>query len=257
MSCVTTTRRDAQLSFELEDQLVDDVRADRVQTRRRLIVQDHLRIQGNRPGQGHPLSLAAREPRRIVVLETVQADHRQLHLDDVVDLPPVASPVVLADREHDVLGDRHAVEERPFLEEVPEVRADLGQLPFAQVIDPRPLKYTSPSDGLCRTMKCLIRTVLPQPLGPMMTVVLPFSMDRVTLSSTSLVPNLLVRLRTSMMLLAGRFDPSCLADLVIAIRRSSLAQQRGPLKSTRRTIRVPTTLRGLSATRLLSGQKIS
>jgi hypothetical protein len=67
--------------------------------------------------------------------------------------------------------------------------AAAGALAMPSVVtaqSPIVLKMQSswPASGRIRRIRCLSRTVLPQPLGPMMTVVLPFSMAKSRWSST-------------------------------------------------------------------------
>ena len=53
-----------------------------VERAERLVEQQHLRVDGERPGQRHPLPLAAGELRRVAVLEPVEPDD----LEQLVDL---------------------------------------------------------------------------------------------------------------------------------------------------------------------------
>ena len=55
-----------------------------VERAERLVEQQHLRVDGERAGQRHPLALAAGELRRVAVLEAVEPDD----LEQVVDLRP-------------------------------------------------------------------------------------------------------------------------------------------------------------------------
>jgi hypothetical protein len=89
---------------------------------------------------------------------------------------------VLAYRKYDVLRNVKTVKQRPSLEEEAVMRAD----------------DTSPEFGLNRTIRCLTRTVLPHPLGPITTVVVPFSTASETLSRTTLPPNFFVISRRTM-----------------------------------------------------------
>src|SRR5260221_10143144 len=63
-----------------------------------------------------------------------------------------------------------------------------------------PSTHTSPVVGLWRPMKCLINTLFPQPEGPMMAQVSPFTISRSTPRSTSFPPRVFRSWRTEIML---------------------------------------------------------
>ncbi len=61
------------------------------------------------------------------------------------------------------------------------------------VVMSRPSKVIVPSLGLCTPLMRLKKVVLPAPLGPMMALILPFSMLVLTLLTAVLPPKRLVR----------------------------------------------------------------
>ena len=81
----------------------------------RLVEQQHLRVDGERAGERHPLPLAAGELGRVAVLEAVQADD----LEQLVDLARDLGLGALADRqaEGDVVAHRHVLERGVVLED--------------------------------------------------------------------------------------------------------------------------------------------
>ena len=89
-----------------------------VERAERLVEQQHLRVDGERAGQRHPLALAAGQLRRVAVLEPVEADD----LEQLVDLPGDLGLGPLADRqaEGDVVAHRHVLERRVVLEDEPD-----------------------------------------------------------------------------------------------------------------------------------------
>ena len=59
-----------------------------VERTERLVEQQHLRVDGERAGERHPLALAAGQLRRVAVLEPVEPDD----LEQLVDLAPWSRP---------------------------------------------------------------------------------------------------------------------------------------------------------------------
>src|SRR6184192_1796662 len=68
----------AEALAQLEDQLVEPAGADRVEPSRRLVEEQHLRVERDRARQARPLLHAAADLRRVVVLEPPEPDKRQL-----------------------------------------------------------------------------------------------------------------------------------------------------------------------------------
>src|SRR4030042_5796402 len=64
--------------------------------------------------------------------------------------------------------------------------------------------YISPESGLRRPIRCLMRTLLPEPLWPMTTIVSPFSMVRLTPRKTSFGPKDLWR--SMMRIMSAAFE---------------------------------------------------
>ena len=88
--------------------------------------QQHLRLDRERPGQGHALALAARELVRVAVLEALQVDERDQLLDALADL---ARPLDATQPVRDVVVDRHVLEGGVVLEDEADVavlHADAG-----------------------------------------------------------------------------------------------------------------------------------
>ena len=82
----------AQPPLQPQELLVQLQPGQRVEGAERLVEQHHLRVAGQRPGEGHPLALAARQPARVAAGEGVgvEPDQRQ-HLA-AARQPPLARP---------------------------------------------------------------------------------------------------------------------------------------------------------------------
>ena len=92
------------------------VRADLgVEGAERLVEQQHLRVDGERAGQRHPLALAAGELGRVAVLEAVQPDDLEQLVDAALDLG--LGPLADRQAERDVVAHRHVLERRVVLED--------------------------------------------------------------------------------------------------------------------------------------------
>src|SRR3990172_11751077 len=76
-------RRDAQLLIHIHDQFVDLLGVGRVEACRRLVIQDDPGSQGDRSGQGHPLSHPAGQLRRVFVFDAIEP-HKVEGLSDAV-----------------------------------------------------------------------------------------------------------------------------------------------------------------------------
>ncbi len=125
----------AELALKFENKLIDDVRANRIQSRCRLVVEQYFRIQCDSAGQGHAFALAAGEIGGKVVLKSVEANHSKLGLDQVFDLAPVPDAAVLADGEYYVVKDAQTVEEGSTLKEEAVVCADMIEIPLAEIVN--------------------------------------------------------------------------------------------------------------------------
>src|SRR5262249_4953809 len=111
----------------LEDQLVDHVAHDRVETGGRLVVEHDFRADGQRPGQPDALPLAAGELGRLLRGDLQgQADLVEPLDDDPPDLV-LHAVMVLAQAEGHVVEDREAVEQRGHLEQEAEPEPHLDQ----------------------------------------------------------------------------------------------------------------------------------
>jgi hypothetical protein len=76
------------------------------------------RVDGEGPGQGHPLALAAGELGGIPVLEDLQPDHLEQLVDAPLDL--ALGPVPDRQAERDVVAHGHVLERRVVLEHEPD-----------------------------------------------------------------------------------------------------------------------------------------
>ncbi len=115
-------RRHAGLGLQATQPLPQVVADLGVERAERLVEQQHLRLDGERPRERHPLALAARQLRRVALLVAGQADDLQQLVDAPVDLglrPP-------ADRraEADVVAHVEVLERGVVLED----EADLARL---------------------------------------------------------------------------------------------------------------------------------
>ena len=89
-----------------------------VQRAKRLVEQQHLGFDRERPGQRHPLPLAAGELRRVAVGQALQMDQLQQLRHAVADLLLAGPQFARADSqaEGDILEDGHVPEQRVVLE---------------------------------------------------------------------------------------------------------------------------------------------
>ena len=174
MSCVTTTEVTPSRCCIVADQLVDDVRRDRVEPGGRLVVEDVLRVHRDRARQPDALAHAARQRGRLQRL-----DVREPHPLEPLAHPPahlglVQVARVLAQRQRHVLAHRHRVEQRRALEQHPEAPAHRVQLAARSgPRSPRRRSRIEPASGFISPMMCLSSTLLPVPLGPSTTSVSP------------------------------------------------------------------------------------
>src|SRR6185436_5291783 len=107
--------RDPERRAEREQRLVDRGRDDRIEARRRLVDEHQLGIEDRRARERDPLALAARQVRRHAPAEPVQADGGEPQRDHLADHGP-GQLRQLAQRQRDVVRDRHRAEQRVLLE---------------------------------------------------------------------------------------------------------------------------------------------
>src|SRR5262249_2939084 len=75
-----------QAGAQLEDQVVEQARADRVEAGARLVEEEDLGIERHRAREAGALLHAAADLARVVLLEAAQADQRELERRDLADL---------------------------------------------------------------------------------------------------------------------------------------------------------------------------
>src|SRR5262249_53743926 len=130
--------RRLQAVAQLEDQLVEQPRADRIQSGRGLVEEENLRIQRHGARQSGALLHAAADLRGVEVLESLQADQCQLERRYLANLR-LGEAGELFERQADVLGQRQRAEQRAALVEDADaaqellalVRASLGEVRLA------------------------------------------------------------------------------------------------------------------------------
>ena len=121
----------------LEDQLVDHVAHDRVQTGRRLVVEHHFRADRQGPRQPDALALASGQLGGLSGLDLRgQADLVQPLRDDLAR-PALVADAMFAQAEGHVVEDGQAVEESGHLEEKPEPQSHLHELLAIEACDIR------------------------------------------------------------------------------------------------------------------------
>src|SRR5438046_939730 len=134
--------RRAEAIAQLEDEVVQQLGADGVQARRRLVEEEDVGVERHGPGQAGALAHAAADLRGIELLEASQADQRELQRDELGDLRR-REPRVLAERETDVLGQRQRAPERAALVQHPEAAHD----PLARLRLRRPEAFAVVEDA--------------------------------------------------------------------------------------------------------------
>jgi hypothetical protein len=95
----------AEARLQLEDQVVEKARADRVQAGRRLIEEQQIRVERDRTRQRRALAHAAADRGRVELLEAAQPHQRELELDDFGDHAGVQARELL-ERQRHVLRQR-------------------------------------------------------------------------------------------------------------------------------------------------------
>ena len=115
-------RRRLEAGAHLLDHLHDDVRRDRVEAGRRLVEEQVLGLEGDRPREPHAPLHAPRELGRPLFLDAGQTHELEALGHPLCDLL-FRLLRVSRERKRDVLADAHRVEERAFLERHPELAA--------------------------------------------------------------------------------------------------------------------------------------
>src|SRR5262249_20371400 len=108
--------RGAQAAAKLEDQLVEEPRADRVETRGWFVEEQVLGVERHGAREAGALLHAAADLVRVVVLESLESDECELERCDFANLRQ-AEVRVLLQRQADVLGERHRAPQGSALEE--------------------------------------------------------------------------------------------------------------------------------------------
>jgi hypothetical protein len=111
-------RRDVDLVVETAQPVTELLAHLGVERAERLVQEQHLGLDRERPGQRHALALAARELARVAMGEPLKLDQVHEVLDAVLDL--VARDLANAKAERDVVPDRHVLEGRVVLEHEPD-----------------------------------------------------------------------------------------------------------------------------------------
>jgi hypothetical protein len=137
----------AELLGQVVDEPVDLGRGHRVETRRRLVVEENLGVERQGPGQARPLFHAARDLRRVLVGVLAEAHELQLDLDHHLDDVLVEHRVLLQGQGH-VLRHRHRVEKRPGLKQDPDLLADLVEAVLVEGQQVAPQQGDAPRIGL-------------------------------------------------------------------------------------------------------------
>ena len=178
MSCVTTMLVTGLLLARADDQLVDDVAHDRVEAGGRLVVEQHLGVHGQRPGQADALPHAAGELGRPLVRARSSAGRprpgaRRRSGRSSSDRMRRFSRSGKATFSATVMLSNRAA----FWNKKPKrPRSAVSSLSPSSSIR-WPSKTTWPLVGRSRPMIVLSSTVLPQPLSPMTASVWPRGTD--------------------------------------------------------------------------------
>ena len=101
----------------------------RVEGAERLVEQEHLRLRRERPGERHPLPLAARELGRVAVAEASSCTSSEQLVDPLADLG--LRPLAHRQPERDVVAHGHVLEGGVVLEDeadVPLLRRERGRV---------------------------------------------------------------------------------------------------------------------------------
>ena len=126
--------RDVEFLSEFEDEFVDDVAADGVESGGGLIVEDDFGVEGDGSGEGNAFSLSAGEVSGFLGLNAVEADHAEFFGHDALDLFD-GEGGVFDEGEGDVFGDGKGVEQGAHLEEEAEVFTHVDEIAFFFLIN--------------------------------------------------------------------------------------------------------------------------
>src|SRR5208337_735295 len=106
--------RGAQAVAELDDQFIEESGAYRIESRRRLVKEEHVRIQRHCARQRGALLHAAADLAWIIVFETLKSDQREFEPRYFTNL--IGTQIgELAERQSDVLRERHRTPQRAGL----------------------------------------------------------------------------------------------------------------------------------------------
>src|SRR6478735_88095 len=139
--------RRVDLRVEVDEELVDVARAHRVEARVRLVDEQDLGVEHEGPGEPGALAHAARDLTGELALGAGEADEVHLLGDDAPDLR-LGLLRVLAQREGDVVVERHRAEEGTVLEEDAEELAHLVEVGLAQARQVTAVDDDRPGVGL-------------------------------------------------------------------------------------------------------------
>ena len=112
-------RGDPELALDRPDLLAQGDPDLGVEGRQRLVEEQDLRLDRERPGERDALLLAARQLARVAVALVGQVDQLEQLADPLADL--VLRPLADLQAEADVVGDGHVREQRVRLEDHPDV----------------------------------------------------------------------------------------------------------------------------------------
>ena len=172
-----------------------------VQGPERLVQQQHLRLDGQRPGQGHPLPLPAGKLVRIAVgvmlqLHELQQPHH-LVLDEVSRRALLPRPHLQP--EGHVLKDRHVAKQGVMLKD--EADLSVGRVASADVSRWKRIGPL-PGSGCSRPAMIRSRVVLPEPDGPSSATSSPVATVRLTSRKAAKPSNVLLIRCTSMLIVS-------------------------------------------------------
>ncbi len=102
-------------------------RIDRVETGRRFVKKENLRVEDHRPGESASLPHAPRQFSRVVVLISREVHHPELHADDAVHRPG-RYPAECVERQGNVLPEGHGPEQGVGLEQDADPSPDTVEL---------------------------------------------------------------------------------------------------------------------------------
>src|SRR5271155_2900589 len=117
----------AKVVAQLEDQVVEQARTNRIETGRRLVEEKYFRVERDRARKPGPLLHPAADLARIVALEALEPDQSQLERGDLVNFL-VRQIGELAERQADGFRQRHRAPERAALVQYAEMPQHLFAL---------------------------------------------------------------------------------------------------------------------------------